>query len=195
MNALRDLVDRDDAGDQRREIDASRSAIASSEVANSSGDVSEDELQVQLLADAEHRVDVILLHAGTDDQDATVLRSHPHRLLDHPGNTDRLEHHERLAAVDAPPGARSAVSSFGIDDLVAAEVLGEASPRWREVGADDRADAEHLHRRDAGETDRAESDHDGGIARAMPRLRDGVDADGQRLGHRCHVVGEPGRAP
>ena len=102
-------------------------AIASSEAANSSGDVSEDELQGQLLADPEHRVDVILLHAGADDQDAAVLRRHPHRVLDHPGDPDRLEHHERLAAVDAAPGADRRLL-VRIDDLVAAEVLGESAP-------------------------------------------------------------------
>ena len=82
------------------------------------------------------------MHAPTISSRAFLGR-HPHRLLDHPGNTDRLEDDERLAAVDAAPrldrrprrldrpprrnrGARRAPGE-----------LGRSRP-------DDRSDAEHL---------------------------------------------------
>ena len=90
--------------------------------------VAEHELDVQLLADAEHRVDRVLLHAGADDEDPGVARRHPHRLLDHPRHADGLEDHERLVPVDpAPRGDRRL--DRGIDDLVAAEMLGQRAAR------------------------------------------------------------------
>ena len=99
--------------------------------------VTERELDAQLATDAEHRMDPILLHAHPDDEDAGVLGRHPHGLLDHAGHTDRLEDHERAHTVDPPPGVDHPLVA-GVDDDVASEVLGEAPPPRREVGADRR---------------------------------------------------------
>lgn len=72
-------------------------------VAELVGRVPEHELEAELLADAQHRMDVVLLHAGAHDEDAGVLRGHAHRLLDHAGHTDRLEDDERLGPVHLAP--------------------------------------------------------------------------------------------
>ena len=69
-------------------------------------------------------MDPVLLHAHADDEDARVLRCHPHRLLDHARHTDGFEDHERTHAVDlAPRLDRRRLAR--IDDDVGAELLGE----------------------------------------------------------------------
>ena len=188
---LGNTVDRDRAGDQRPEVDLTLGDRAQ-RLGELVGLVPEGELDVELPADADHRVEPILLHADADDEDARALRRHPHRRVDHPRHADGLEDDERAHAVDIAPRVDGGALG-GVDDDVTTKVLGQSTTPRREVGADDRTDADALELGDARQPDRTEPEHDRGIAGRDAALHHGVDADGERFGQRGEVGRQPGR--
>ena len=120
------------------------------------GCVAEDELEVQLLVDAEHRLDGVALHAHADHDDARAGRRRRHDLVDHAGNADALEDHRRAqrGAGDprrqlgrlrrVVPGAplasssRKGTVSAGSTTTSAPSCHGQLAPARREVRGDDR---------------------------------------------------------
>src|SRR5262245_17624219 len=57
--------------------------------------VTEDELNVELFVDAQHRLNRVFLHTHADDHDARPLWRRRHDLVDHAGNTDALKNYGR----------------------------------------------------------------------------------------------------
>ena len=134
--------------------------------------VAQHELNVQLAADTEHRVDVVGLHAHTHHENASVLGGHPHGALDHARHADCLEDDERLLAVDLPPrldGGRFARVHHHADVCV---VLRRRTHHGRPTDVD-RLDARR--RREGIQVDHHEVDRPFRV--------------GHTCHHRCHAVG------
>jgi hypothetical protein len=85
-----DAVEADLGGDQRRRVD-----LALGQQTQGPGEllgrVAEHELEAELLHDAEHRLDRVLLHADADNDDAGVARRLLEGLLDEPRNAHAFE--------------------------------------------------------------------------------------------------------
>src|SRR5262249_51764427 len=87
---LGDAVETDLAGDERRGGNLSLGEVTQGgrELVRR---VPEHELQIELLADAEHGVDGVRLHAHADDHDARAAWRGGHELVEHAGHADALE--------------------------------------------------------------------------------------------------------
>ena len=131
-------------------------------------------------------MDPVLLHARADDEDARILRGHPHRLLDHAGHTDRLEDDQRPNAIDLAPCIDRRRLTW-IDDDIGAQLSSKLAPLGGEVGNHDRADPAHAQLGHARKADRSGAEHDGAVTTADSALRDRMHADGQRFGERSHL--------
>ena len=90
----------------------SPSAIDRSDAGELHRVVAEHELDVQLLADPEERVDRVGLHAHADDHDPRCAGARAQDVVDDAGHADGLEDHERRAA-PARAQASNAGSSRG----------------------------------------------------------------------------------
>ena len=118
------------------------------------GGVAEREAKLHLLGDRHERLDGVGLHADTHDHDAAVRWRIGEERLEHARDADGLEDdgvghgaaergdpdalHDRPR--DAERGPAIVRRRLGrVDDLVGPEGLGEAAPRRREVGRQDRA--------------------------------------------------------
>jgi hypothetical protein len=119
----RDSVDVDRAGEQGSQVDPSLGDRLEC-AAELDRVVAEGELHRELLRDAEHRMDAVLLHAGTDDEDLRVAGRGAHGLFDHPGHPHCLEDDERAGTVDVAPRRDRALLAW-VHDHVAPEVLGQ----------------------------------------------------------------------
>ena len=165
------------------------SAIASSDAANSSGFVAEHELDVQLLADAEHRVDRCP-PACTRRRRGCGRPSAPSASPARSSRARRRPRRSRAAGCRRPAATpRSARSTVGSTTTSRAELLGQRSPLRREVGGDDRADAAHLQLGDARQPDGPAAEHDRRSRCGDPALGHRVHADRERLGQRRHADG------
>src|SRR5437899_1163497 len=95
--------------------------------------VAEHELQRQLLVDAVHGTDAIVLHADAGDHDARLARRVAHELVEEPGHADALEEDGRTRTGSGLPGVDRALPRR-IDDHVRPPPLAPRAPRGRAVG-------------------------------------------------------------
>src|SRR5437667_8597483 len=129
--------------------------------------VAEHELQRQLLVDAVHGADAIVLHAHAGDHDPRLARRVAHELVEEPGHADALEEDGRARAGGGLPGLDRALPRR-IDDHMRAHALGERAPGGREVGGDDGAGTAQPERRDHGQADGPTADDERCISRLEP---------------------------
>src|SRR5207247_388906 len=95
--------------------------------------VAEHELQRQLLVDAVHGADAIVLHADAGDHHARLARRVAHELVEEPRHADALEEDRRARTGGGLPGVDRALPSR-FDDPVLSTPIGEEEPSGPEVG-------------------------------------------------------------
>src|SRR5438046_463498 len=135
LERARHAVHADPSRDQRRDRDApfgDRGERARELLRR----VAEHELQRQLLVDAVHGTDAIVLHADAGDHDARLARRVAHELVEEPGHADALEEDGGTRTGGGLPGIDRALPRR-IDGHVRPHPLGERAPRGREVGRHD----------------------------------------------------------
>src|SRR5216684_8053435 len=168
-------VDADFPSDKRVAVDSTLGQVVQRGLELVAG-VAEDELDIQLLVDSQHRFDLVTLHADPDDYQPRINRCGGHDRIDHARHADAFENHRRPTRRAGEPGRQlgrlGGVAVGGhllptvvrrlrsrIDDYVGADSLGELAATWREVRSDNRASLFELECGDHREADWAAADY------------------------------------
>ena len=189
VERLGDAVDGDRAGDQRAQVDLALGDRAQ-RLGELVGLVAEGELDVELSPDADHRVDLVGLHAHADDQDAESLGAIRIAASIIPGTPTA----SKMTSGRVPSTSRQAIDGRplgGVDDDVAPEVLGQRPP----PGEKSAPTTGPIPRRFSSAMQASPTGPRPSTIAAPgrdPALRHGVDADGERLGQRGQVRREAG---